>query len=83
MYLKDEQTGSYYSIQNGELIQNPMNIDGSMDSSSCSVDFDAIVFEPGDFFIGKKVVSLYEYLQHIKRKLQRKEVKLNDKTRSS
>jgi len=68
-YIKDETTGSYYSIQHGELIQNPMNLDGSREITGCSVDWD-FVYHELPLNIDGREIDLYKHLKTIESKLK-------------
>ena len=69
-YYKSEKTGSYYSIENEELIFYPMNKDGSRGKEGGAVDWDFVTYEPTDIELKGKTVSLIEYLKYIERKLK-------------
>ena len=68
-YIKDDITGSFYSLENAELIQHPQNIDGSMDSSTASVELDELIYEMHQLVDGKEV-DIYKHLSGIKAKLE-------------
>lgn len=62
-YIKDNKTGSYYSYENGELIQWPMNLDGSRDKTPCVVDWYEARIEPIE-------LDIYKHLKNIEFKLK-------------
>ena len=69
-YYKSTVTGSYYAIENGELIQYAMNLDGSIDKgTSGAVDWFEALNEPMEVQINKHYVSIYDYLLRVQKKL--------------
>lgn len=59
-------TGSYYAIENGELIQYPMKIDGSRDKETfCSVDWSMVAVEMPIYNEQGQEVNLYHHLKKI------------------
>ena len=68
-YYKDDMTGSFYSLENGELVQYPMNIDGSMDPNGCSVELDDLLFEMPELIDGNEV-DMHTHLSMIKSNLE-------------
>ena len=69
-YYKSEETGSYYSIENGELIFYPMLKNGSRGKEGGAVDWDFVTYEPTDIVLKGKTISLVEYLKYIEGKLK-------------
>jgi hypothetical protein len=68
-YVKDEISGSYYSLEDGALVQYPMNIDGSMDNNGAIVDLDELIFDMPLQVDGREI-DTHEHLLSIKSKLE-------------
>ena len=69
-YFKDNKTGSYYSLRNGELLQHAQKEDGSLDKDTVgAVDWDFLLYEPPIISDTGKEIDLYKHLKRIEKKL--------------
>lgn len=81
-FIKDNLSGSYYSLENDALIQWPMNLDGSRDqNTSCEVDWLFVYDEMPILYKGKEF-NVYKHLKDIETKLMEGGKKCQMKTQS-